>query len=129
LEEARIAVLDWDFTLCAGAFPEITVALQKRALDRVARLSNTMCLAHYRRVETRLLHLFWQLADRFGLVGGDEVRIPLELTHALIAEMAAVRRPSVTSCLTRLDSAGTLRRDEEGWRLLRSSAGQLGSDL
>lgn len=127
LMPSRIAVLDREFAARAGAFPEIAIALHKRALERATRLATLMCLANYRRVETRLLHLFWQLADRFGSVGREEIRIPLLLTHAVIAEMAALRRPSVTSGLAQLDAAGILRRDDQGWRLLRSSAEQLRS--
>jgi hypothetical protein len=125
LMPTRLAILDRHFAQAAAPFPEIAIAIHKRGLERTAHLATLMGLANHRRVETRLLHLFWHLADRFGSVGDENVTIPLLLTHAVIAEMAALRRPSVSSGLARLDTAGLLRRTGDGWNLHRATAEQL----
>lgn len=61
--------------------------------------------------------LFWHLADRFGQVHGDRVEIPVPLTHSILGELVAARRPSVTTALSHLQEQGTLLRDGRGWRL------------
>jgi len=69
------------------------------------------------RVEDRLTTLFGHLADRFGRTRPDCVYLPLPLTHSLLAELVAARRPSVTKALVALREEGVLLRDGEGWRL------------
>jgi CRP/FNR family cyclic AMP-dependent transcriptional regulator len=117
IEPVRVAVLDLRFARRASPYPEIAVALMRRALTRTRHLAVLIAIAGQRRVETRLNMLFWHLADRFGRVRGDWVDVPLPLTHALLAELVAARRPSVTTALARLSEQGVLRRDERGWRL------------
>jgi CRP-like cAMP-binding protein len=108
-----------------AVYPEVGIAIHRRGLRRAADLATLLNLTNYRRVETRLLLLFWHLADRFGSVGTDSIKIPIPLTHAVIAEMAALRRPSVTTGLAQLSGANLLRRSSDGWILLRSSAENL----
>ena len=60
----------------------------------------------------RLLLLLWHLADRWGRVTPDGVRIPLRLTHTLLADLVASRRPSVTTALALLEHEGHLVRDD-----------------
>ena len=50
----------------------------------------------------RLHMLFWQLADRWGRVRSDGISVPLHLTHSVLAELVAARRPTVTSALSEL---------------------------
>lgn len=67
---------------------------------------------HYSQVRPRLLLLLWHLADRWGRVTPDGVRIPLRLRHGMLAELLAVRRPSATAALQQLISDGLVRRGE-----------------
>ncbi|HEX3735567.1 MAG TPA: Crp/Fnr family transcriptional regulator [Solirubrobacterales bacterium] len=117
IEPARLAVLDADFARRAAPFPEIALTLARRALMRSRYLAILIAIVSQRRVETRLTMLFWHLADRFGQRHGEWVEIPVPLTHSLLGELVAARRPTVTTALTRLDERGVLRREGRGWRL------------
>ncbi len=121
IEDAGLAVLDAEFARQCAPYPSVAVALARRALLRSRYLAVLMAIVGQRKVETRLEMLFWHLADRFGQMRGDWVQIPLPLTHALLSELVAARRPSVSTALTQLSDRGILIRDDSGW-LLRGSA-------
>ena len=121
LVPARVAILDPDFSGRAAPYPEIAVALLRRGVLRSRYLAILVAILRQRKVETRLNLLFWHLADRFGQVRGEWVHLPLPLTHNLLSELVAARRPSVTTALSKLDERGLLHRDGEEW-LLRGPA-------
>jgi CRP/FNR family transcriptional regulator, cyclic AMP receptor protein len=121
IEDARLAILDRDFAGRCGSHPEIAVELMRRGLLRSRYLALLFAIVSERRVETRLTMLFWHLADRFGRVHGDWVEIPVPLTHRILAELVAARRPSVSTALTKLSAQGVLNRTAEGWQLHRDS--------
>jgi DNA-binding IclR family transcriptional regulator len=55
-------------------------------------------------------------------VGRDGITIPLALTHACLADLVCLRRPTVTAALVRLREAGHLQRRADGsWRLAEDS--------
>jgi CRP/FNR family cyclic AMP-dependent transcriptional regulator len=114
---ARLAVLDSDFTRRSAPFPEIGVALIRRGMFRSRYLATLIAIVSQRRVETRLTMLFWHLADRFGRVHGDHIDIPVPLTHRILAELVAARRPSVSTALAKLQQQGILTRHDRSWRL------------
>lgn len=116
IEPMRIAVLDQRFLLRLAPFPEIAGALIGRAVDRAGHVLVHMAIAHHPRVDARLLHLLWQLADRWGRVTPHGVLLPLRLTHELLADLVAAQRPSVTLSLQQLERQGRIIR--EGGRLL-----------
>jgi CRP/FNR family transcriptional regulator, cyclic AMP receptor protein len=117
IEPTRLALLDGDFARRAARFPEIAAALLRRSVLRSRYLALLVAIISQRRVETRLNMLFWHLADRFGQVHGEGVEIPVPLTHSLLAELVAARRPSVTTALSRLQEQNVLRRKPGGWQL------------
>ena len=117
IDEAELAVLDARFAARAAAYPELSSALVGRALQRSRTLSVNMAIAHYPRVDLRLLMLMWHLADRWGRVTPDGIRVPLRLTHQQLADLVASRRPSVTSGLHRLVEEGHLSRLGDDWLL------------
>jgi CRP/FNR family cyclic AMP-dependent transcriptional regulator len=121
IEDARLAVLDRDFAGRCAPFPEISVALIRRGLMRSRYLAIMFAIVSERRVETRLTMLFWHLADRFGRMRGDWIEIPVPLTHRILSELVAARRPSVSTALTKLQEQGVLLRTAEGWQLHRDS--------
>ena len=47
----------------------------------------------------------------------DGVVVPLRLTHAVLSDLVAARRPTVTSALSELGKRGLLRPVDEGWLL------------
>lgn len=121
LTPARVAILDADFSGRAAPYPEIAVALLRRVTLRSRYLAILVAILRQRKVETRLHLLFWHLADRFGEVHGDWIHVDVPLTHSLLSELVAARRPSVTTALSNLSELGVLRREGEAW-LLRGPA-------
>lgn len=120
IQRARLGVLDAEFAQRASHFPEIGSQLVGRALLRSRYLAILMAITSQRRIETRLTMLFWHLADRFGQVHGESVEIPIPLTHSILSELVAARRPSVSTALSCLQERGTVIRDgRRGWRLPR----------
>ena len=117
LQPGRLAILDRDFVRRAGPFPEVSIALVRRALQRSRYLAVLIAIIGQRRIETRLTMLFWHLADRFGHVSGDWIEIPVPLTHGTLAELVGARRPSVTTALSHLYEQGVLQRAHRSWRL------------
>jgi CRP-like cAMP-binding protein len=117
LEPLRLALLDRRWTVRMCSFPEIGVALTGRAMRRSRRLANMFLITSYPHLEDRLLLLLWELADRYGVVRRDGVHVPLPMTHQVLSELAAARRPSVSGALSRLAATGALVRVEDGWLL------------
>lgn len=120
LGPARVAILDEQFVRRAAHFPAISVGLVHRALLRSRYLAVLLTIVGERRVDTRLEMLFWHLADRFGSRCGDWVTVPVPLTHSVLSELVAARRPSVTTALGRMESEGLVARYDAGWRLRAS---------
>jgi CRP-like cAMP-binding protein len=114
LETVRMAVLDDAFAERAAPFPELAAAIVARSMQRSRTLSINMAIVHYPQVRPRLLLLLWHLADRWGRVTPEGVRIPLRLRHHMLADLLAVRRPSATTALGQLEQEGLVRRDERG---------------
>ncbi len=124
LERARLAVLDESFLPHLGRYPQLAGALVGRAVSRSRYMAVNMAIVHQARVDVRLHMLFWHLASRWGKVGSEGVTVPLRLTHAVLAELAAARRPTVTSALTALAGEGLVRPVESGWVLAGDPPGQ-----
>lgn len=112
-----LAVLDHDFSRRVAPFPEIAERLVDRAMLRSRHLALGLAILQQRRIEERLLMLFWLLADRWGYVTGTGVRVKTPLTHALLAELVAARRPSVTTALGNLSESGEVVRSGGEWVL------------
>jgi len=119
LQPTTLAILDERFTALVGRWPSIMVALVARSTQRSRALAIQVAIAHTRQAETRLLILFWQLADRWGRVTPEGVVLPLPLTHELLGQLACLHRPTTSTAIQRLVSAGRIaRRPDRGWMLL-----------
>jgi CRP/FNR family cyclic AMP-dependent transcriptional regulator len=117
-EPTRLAWLDGDFASSVVTWPEITATLVARATRRARLLSFQLAILELKRVNLRVLLLLWHLADRWGRVGAEGVRLDLDLTHDLIGRMIGAHRTSVTVALRELTSEGRIRRDRRRWVLL-----------
>jgi CRP/FNR family cyclic AMP-dependent transcriptional regulator len=117
LEPARAAVLDERFVRQLARFPQVAGNLFARSVLRSRQLAVNMAIVHQARVDVRLHLLFWQLAGRWGRVRSDGVVVPLRLTHTVLADLVAARRPTVTSALSDLSRRGLVRAVNEGWLL------------
>jgi len=115
--DVRMAILDGDFAARAARYPSIAANLAGRGMMRSRTLAIGMAIAHYPQVRQRLLLLLWHVADRWGRVTPEGVRIPLRLPHELLADLIAARRPAVTSALSELAEEGLVVRDENGFVL------------
>jgi len=113
-ERATVAVLDERVWAAMRRFPSLALRLHERVAAQYDRMAAYAAILHLRRVEDRVLALFWLLADRFGRMGVDGVVVPLKLTHELLGRLAAAARPTVSLALTQLDEAGHVRRREDG---------------
>jgi CRP/FNR family cyclic AMP-dependent transcriptional regulator len=125
-----LAVLDLRWMGRMAPFPEVTAELTRRVLARSRRLASMLAIAQHHRLEDRLRLFFWELADRYGRVGPDGVRLDVTLTHDLISHLVGAHRPSVSSALARLERAGHVRRLDRGWLLTGEppSVGEIASN-
>jgi CRP/FNR family transcriptional regulator, cyclic AMP receptor protein len=114
---ARLAVLDETFVQRLRRYPELATCLVARATQRARNLAVNMAIVHQARVDVRLRMLLWHLAGRWGRVRSDGTVVPLRLTHSLLAELVAARRPTVTSALSELARRGLVRALREAWLL------------
>ncbi|MHB1808658.1 MAG: helix-turn-helix domain-containing protein [Solirubrobacteraceae bacterium] len=117
LAHARVAVLDSGFAKSMAPYPELSEELLARAINRSRNLAVLMAIVHQPRIDNRLESLFWHLASRWGKIRPDGVLVPLRLTHAVLADLVAARRPSVSSALAELSRRDVVRASEEGWHL------------
>jgi CRP/FNR family cyclic AMP-dependent transcriptional regulator len=121
LSPTRLAYLDGRCARALTRYPELINRLFDRLLRRSRHLVTNMAIVHQPRVDTRLHLLLWHLAGRWGRVRRDGVVLPLKLTHSLLADLVAARRPTVTSALSDLTRRGLVRQTDEGWMLFGQS--------
>jgi CRP/FNR family transcriptional regulator, cyclic AMP receptor protein len=120
LTNVRVALLDGDFSSRSGSSPAVARALVGRATQTSQWLLAKSLILSSPVVEDRLLMLFALLAERWGKVRPEGVRLELPLTHDLLARMSGARRPSVTTALRSLRDAGLVEGLRRGCWLLRS---------
>jgi CRP-like cAMP-binding protein len=118
LEPVRMADLDRHFAHALTAYPQVIATLLERAIRRSVRMAVHTALLSLSPVETRLLVLFWHLAERWGRVTHEGVVLSPGLTHQLLGQLVGCRRASVTTALKELcDSGRAVRREDGGWLL------------
>lgn len=102
----RLAVLDTRLAPLLARWPSLLNAIVQRQTIRQRRLLFQLTAMSMNSVEDRLLYQFWHLADRWGRVTPDGVRLTLPLSHRDLADLSGARRPSVTAALTSLRRKG-----------------------
>lgn len=125
LEPARLAVLDAVAAQRFARYPELIGALVGRAVERSRNLAVNMAIVHQPRVDIRLQMLFWHLADRWGRVRSDGITVPLRLTHTVLADLVAARRPTVSTALAELAERRLVCVVENAWFLSGEPPGEL----
>lgn len=126
LEPARFAVLDENFSRSLGKWPQVMRVLLERALGRTLRVSMHAALLQLSPVETRLLILFWFLAERWGRVTPAGVVLKLRLSHQMLGQLVGCQRASVTTALHRIEERGmATRRNDRTWLLHGSPPDEL----
>jgi CRP/FNR family transcriptional regulator, cyclic AMP receptor protein len=120
LSDLECAVLNLDYVKATLRWPRIGINLLDSVIERSRSLSYLLTARQAPRLEARILLTLWHLADRWGRVNDDGVVLDLpKLTHEMIANMIAARRPSVTSGLRRLRDLGLVDVQSRGRWLLR----------
>jgi CRP/FNR family cyclic AMP-dependent transcriptional regulator len=114
----RVAMLDDAFSRSLARWPQTMSTLLERAIRRTHRMSIHEALLQLSPVETRLLVLFWHLAERWGHVTPAGIAVRLRLPHALLGQLVGCRRASATTALQHIYAAGDLVRREDGTWLL-----------
>ena len=114
---ARVAILDTRVAIAAGRWPSLATALHARHIRRARSLAFQRAISQLPRVDDRMLVLLWALAERWGRVSPEGVRVPVGLPHRTLATLVGARRPSVTTALTGLAREGLVERTDEGWLL------------
>ena len=88
--------------------PALAANLVRVLSAQIADRELAVAIALEPRVERRLLLKLRQLADRWGRVTPDGIRLDLRLTHQELANMVGAVRESVTIALGRLADAGEI---------------------
>jgi CRP-like cAMP-binding protein len=125
IRSVRLAVLDESFQRRIARWPSITGRLVSRIAGRARSLALTQAVTHLPRVHARVLILFWLLAERWGKVSPDGVRVTLPVTHDVVAMLVGARRPTVTISLQRLAHDGLMYRESSDRWLLTNAAIEL----
>ena len=119
LSPVRMAVLDGGFAKVLVEWPQVMATLLERAVRRTLRMGVHQALLQLSPVETRLLVLFWHLAERWGRVTTSGIVLPLGLTHQVLGQLVGCQRASVTTALKAVTRSGLLERLPDGGWLLR----------
>lgn len=127
VQPSRVALLDDTFVRrCVGRYPELVSPLVGRAMQRARNLAVNMAIVHQARVDVRLHMLLWHLAGRWGRVRSEGTVLRLRLTHAVLADLVAARRPTVTSAISELNRNGLVRSTGDEWLLFGDPPVELG---
>lgn len=118
LEETRIALLDSLVSEQVARYPGLGAAFASKALARARALAIGMAIVQQPRIDLRIRLLLWHLADRYGRVRSDGILVPLQIPHAVMAELIGARRPSVTVAVRRLQARGLVARLQDGYLLV-----------
>jgi CRP/FNR family transcriptional regulator, cyclic AMP receptor protein len=121
LTPTTMAVLNDDFGKQLVSWPQVTAALLERAGRRAHRMAIHQALLELSPAETRLLVLFWHLAERWGRVTPLGIVLRLALTHQLLGQLVGCQRASVTTALKQLCASELLVHREDGSWLLTGS--------
>lgn len=117
ISTARVAILGESFARRAAPYPTVAAQLVGRAMLRARHLAVNMAIVQQARIDTRLHLLFWHLADRWGRTGSAGVTLEVPLTHNLLGDLVAARRPTVSTAIAALTRSGAIERTERGWLL------------
>ena len=104
--QARLALLDAEFSERVRAWPQIGQALLRRVGRRAAELDVLRAISSQPRLEVRLVLVLWHLASRWGRVDPSGIRLALPLTHRLLGQLVGAERPSISHALGRLAQTG-----------------------
>jgi len=118
LERTTFAVLDRRFLELLRRWPELVGTLLSRTVQRSEWMAVQMTIPQLRRADARLRLLFEHLAGRWGRVTPAGIVLALPLSNQLISEIVCLRRPTVSTTMTRMAQDGEIVREPGGRFLL-----------
>ncbi|MDQ4125851.1 MAG: helix-turn-helix domain-containing protein [Actinomycetota bacterium] len=121
-----LAVLDDRFRALVRRWPELDDVLRARLATQLQRSAALGAILQLSRVEDRIVALLFQMAERWGRVTKDGVRVPIRLTHEMLGRLVGARRSTVTLALRQLTEDHRLSRGARGSWILRADG--FGSD-
>jgi CRP-like cAMP-binding protein len=120
--DTTVLALGESFIRAAARWPSLLVAVHERLEAQRENLAIQGLIAQLARAEHRVLLQLWHLADRWGRVTPEGTLVPLSLTHRMLGQMIAARRPTVTLAAAALESQGLIRRvDSSAWLLTHAA--------
>lgn len=123
LSRTRIALLDEAYLGALGDIPEIAPALTAVTVDYASMVACRMAILSQPHVADRLILLLWHMAERWGRVTSDGVRLELPgLTQALLSETIGSSRQSVNLALAQLRRLDLVETETGSSWLLAGSA-------
>ncbi|MEA2496158.1 MAG: family transcriptional regulator, cyclic receptor protein [Thermoleophilaceae bacterium] len=114
LTPTTVGILGAETAAFVSRIPGIASELLARGVRRSRTMLELGAITQIRGVSSRLLLLFWLLADRWGRRQSGEVVLTIPLTHDLLADLINAQRQSVSSALGVLTSAGVIKRLSDG---------------
>jgi CRP/FNR family cyclic AMP-dependent transcriptional regulator len=108
IEESLVHLVDRERMETWMHEPVLAANIVRVMSTQIAERELAIAIALEPRVERRLLLKLRQLAERWGRVTPDGVRLDLRLTHQELANMVGAVRESVTIALGRLAEAGEI---------------------
>jgi hypothetical protein len=112
--KTTIVVLAGSYIRAACRWPTLLAAVQRRLEAQREQVTLQGLIAHLPRADHRVLLTLWRLASRWGYVTPAGTRLPLPLTHGVLGQLSAARRPTTTLAVRTLESAGSILRLEDG---------------
>lgn len=127
LTQIKAATIDEQAERVLGQIPGATATLMERLLQRSRDQELLAAISRIRGLQSRLLVLFWCLADRWGRREGGHVVLPLPLRHDVLASLVSAERPSVSQALRSMVETGVVaRRSDRTWVLTSAPPQSLG---
>lgn len=108
IEDSAVGLVSADRLASWLREPALAANVVRILSRQIADRELAVAIALEPRVERRLLLKLGQLAERFGRVTPEGVRLDLRLTHRELAQMVGTARESVTLALGRLADAGEI---------------------
>lgn len=125
LDRVVLVALGATFLRAAARWPELFMAVLARIQRQRARLATQALIVHLPQARDRLLLVLWHLSSCWGRVTPDGVQLPLKLTHDLLGQLIAARRPTVSLAIKELVGEGCVERREDGSWVITEHGQQL----
>lgn len=118
LEDVSLIALGSTFIRAGARWPELIDAVTRRMEGQRRRLTAQALIIHLPQAKHRLLLMLWHLSQRWGHVTPSGLHLPLRLTHDILGQLIAARRPTVSLAVKELDGEDLVRRCRDGSWLL-----------